>query len=283
MTHASLCSGIGGFDLAASWAGLENQFNCEIDPFCRKVLLKHFPESTQYEDLTTTDFSLWNGRVDVLSAGFPCQPYSVAGKQLGAADNRAIWPQVLRVIREVGPTYFLGENVTGIIRLALDEVLASLEAEGYACETFVVPAASVGAPHRRDRVWIVGYSTCQYEDKKSGISGWKDSQCVGICNDSSPNPNCQRLPSFRQQGGLSETQRQARSGSQRGNGLGREWHADFRLTESPICSPNDGVSPRLVRNRGKQLKAYGNAIVPQVALQFFQAIQQHHQPLTNSK
>ena len=115
MTHASLFSGIGGFDLAAAWAGWTNVFNCEIDPFCRRVLKYHFPESEQYEDIRTTDFTVWRDRVDVLTGGFPCQPFSLAGKRKGTADDRYLWPAMLGVVRTVRPRWVVGENVLGIV------------------------------------------------------------------------------------------------------------------------------------------------------------------------
>ena len=117
MTHASLFSGIAGAELAARWVGWKNVFHCEINPFGRRVIEYHFPESKSYEDVTTTDFSEYRGRIDVLTAGFPCQPFSVAGQRKGAEDNRYLWPEVVRVIREVRPTWVVGENVAGILTM----------------------------------------------------------------------------------------------------------------------------------------------------------------------
>ena len=115
MTHGSLFSGIGGFDLAAQWLGWENIFHCEINPFCQIVLKYHFPNSIQHHDITKTDFTIYRGRIDVLTGGFPCQPFSVAGKQLGTEDDRHLWPEMLRVIREVAPEWIVGENVRGLV------------------------------------------------------------------------------------------------------------------------------------------------------------------------
>ena len=113
MTHASLFSGIGGFDLAAEWAGWTNAFNCEIDPFCRTILKYHFPNAKQYEDIRTADFTIWKDRIDVLTGGFPCQPFSLAGKRRGTEDYRYLWPAMLDVIRTVRPRWVVGENVYG--------------------------------------------------------------------------------------------------------------------------------------------------------------------------
>ena len=144
MTHASLFSGIGGFDLAAEWAGWTNAFNCEIDSFCRKVLKYHFPEAEQYEDIKKSDFSKWRDRIDVLTGGFPCQPFSLAGKRKGTEDDRYLWPAMLGVIRTVRPRWVVGENVYGIVNwsegVVFDTVCSDLEAEGYEVQPYIIPA-----------------------------------------------------------------------------------------------------------------------------------------------
>jgi len=159
MTHGSLFSGIGGFDLAAQWAGWTNVFNCEIDPFCQKVLKHHFPNSNQYGDIKQTNFSRYKGAVNVISGGFPCQPFSIAGKRRGTDDDRHLWDQMLRAISDVSPSWVVGENVLGIVNwskgLVFEQVCLDLETEGYEIQPFVLPAASVGAPHQRYRVWFV--------------------------------------------------------------------------------------------------------------------------------
>lgn len=163
MTHASLFSGIGGFDLAAEWAGWTNSFNCEIDPFCRKILKYHFPDAEQYGDIRTADFTIWRDRIDVLTGGFPCQPFSLAGKGTGTEDDRYLWPEMLRVIRAVRPRWVVGENVFGIVNwsegMVFDKVCSDLEAAGYEVQPYIIPACGVGAPHRRDRCWFVAHRT----------------------------------------------------------------------------------------------------------------------------
>ena len=158
MKHLDLFSGIGGFALAAEWVwGMEyeNAGFCDIDPYCQQLLKLRFPGTKIYEDIR----SIQNiGSVDLITGGFPCQPFSVAGKQEGKEDDRYLWPEMLRLIKECRPTWVIGENVAGIVKMALDDVLASLEAEGYAVRPFIIPACAVNAPHRRDRVWIIGYS-----------------------------------------------------------------------------------------------------------------------------
>jgi DNA (cytosine-5)-methyltransferase 1 len=162
MNHGSLFSGIGGFDLAAEWMGWNNTFHCEWMPFPRKVLSHYFPNSISYEDITKTDFSIHRGTIDILTGGFPCQPYSSAGKRLGKEDERHLWPHMLRVISEINPTYVVGENVRGLTNwnggVVFEEVCTDLEAQGYTVQPILLPACSVGAPHRRDRVWFVAYS-----------------------------------------------------------------------------------------------------------------------------
>lgn len=185
MNHASLFSGIGGAEVAASMMGWQNLFHCEIQEFPRKVLDYWFPNSESYEDITKTDFTKWHGKVDVLTGGFPCQPFSLAGRRKGADDNRYLWPQMLRAIRQIHPTWVVGENVNGIktmvescqvtqmgrtddlfeenhlyreeSRFTLDKICADLEAEGYSVQPVVIPACAIGAPHRRDRVWIIAH------------------------------------------------------------------------------------------------------------------------------
>ena len=135
MKHGSLFSGIGGFDLASEWMGWENIFHCEINTFCRKVLHHYWPNSITYDDIKKTDFTIHRGNIDVLTGGFPCQPYSHAGKRKGSEDDRHLWPEFYRAIREISPTWVIGENVLGLVNwnegMVFDEVLACLEDEGY--------------------------------------------------------------------------------------------------------------------------------------------------------
>ncbi|MFZ9189369.1 MAG: DNA cytosine methyltransferase, partial [Algoriphagus sp.] len=170
MTHGSLFSGIGGFDLAAEWCGWENVFHCEWNPFGQKVLKHHFPNSISYNDITKTDFSIHRGAIDIISGGFPCQPYSTAGKRLGKEDERHLWPEMLRAIREIQPSWVVGENVRGLTNwnggLVFDEVQSELEIEGYEVLPFLLPACAVGAPHRRDRIWFIAYSNTKQREWK---------------------------------------------------------------------------------------------------------------------
>lgn len=152
----------GGFDLAAKWMGWENIFHCEWNPFGQKILKYYWPNAISYDDITKTDFTIHRGRIDILTGGFPCQPYSVAGKRKGKEDERHLWPEMLRAIREIQPGWVVGENVGGLINwnggMVFDEVQADLEAEGYEVWAYVLPACAVNAPHRRDRVWFIAFN-----------------------------------------------------------------------------------------------------------------------------
>lgn len=163
MTHLSLFTGIGGLDLAAEWAGFETIGQCEWADYPTKVLEKHWPDVPHWRDirtLTSEDFHARTGlrTVDVISGGFPCQPFSVAGKQKGKGDDRYLWPEMLRVIRELGPRWVVGENVPGILRIAAADVIKDLEREGYSVVVLDFEAAAVGAPHRRERIAFVGHA-----------------------------------------------------------------------------------------------------------------------------
>lgn len=163
MRVLDLFSGIGGFSLGLESAGMETVAFCEQDKFCQKVLAHHWPTLPIHSDITELNGYEYRGSVELVCGGFPCQPFSVAGKQLGKEDDRALWPEMLRVIREVAPRWVIGENVSGIIPMELDQVLSDLEGEGYTCWTFVLPACAVDAHHRRDRVWVVAYSDSNSE------------------------------------------------------------------------------------------------------------------------
>jgi len=253
MTHGSLFSGIGGFDLAAEWMGWENVFHCEWNPFGRRVLKHHFPKAISYEDITNVSFRSHRGSIDILTGGFPCQPYSVAGSRLGKDDERHLWPHMLRAVREIKPRWVVGENVRGIISwndgLVFDEVCSDLEAEGYQVQPFLLPACGVNAPHQRFRVWFVAHTDSNQRPEGRGDSNRPQ-----------------------------ETEAHV---SQRNARRPRSTWKDFP-SQPPICGGDDGLPTELdgitfSKWRKESIKAYGNAIVPQVAHQIFKAIEKQNE------
>jgi len=294
MTHGSLFSGIGGFDLAAEWMGWENKFHCEWNEFGQKVLKHYWPEAESFHDITKTDFTKYANRIDILTGGFPCQPYSMAGKRKGKEDERHLWPEMLRCIREVKPRWVVGENVLGLVNwsggLVFHEVQSDLESEGYEVFPYVLPAASINASHRRDRIFFIAHSNnnrCDKYDCKSKVESnigrldaFDDINEV-LSERTSSNSNCERYS------------RATSNGIQKMEGITTQQYAistrshkrtdwlDFP-TVSPICDGDDGISERLdsitfSKWRNESIKAGGNAIVPQVVHQIFKAIEQYNQ------
>lgn len=333
--HGSLFSGIGWFDLAAQWMGWENVFHCEYNDFSQKVLKYYWPGAISYGDIKQTDFSIHRGKIDILTGGFPCQPYSLAGKRKGKEDERHLWPEMLRAIREIQPTYVVGENVFGLINwnggMVFDEVQADLEAEGYEVWAYVLPACAVNAPHRRDRIWFVAFKNSNQngwrsnewekepnfreqrnfstgnnerisadndkirnvanscfercnngcnnrqerhfqddiritEENKSEWNGWKCRTCkIG----SIPADTHSRRQSSKEYG-------KKKSGRFAEKSLSTNWESF--PTQSPICGGNDGLPTELdgitfPKWRNESIKAFGNAIVPQVVYQIFKVIE----------
>lgn len=156
-----LFSGIGGFSLGLERAGMQTIALCEIDPYCQKVLKKHWPDIPIFQDIKRLKGDDLPVKPDVVCGGYPCQPFSVAGKQRGQEDDRHIWPEMYRIIKETRPEYVIAENVPGHINMGLDDVLSDLESEGYTPWPFVIPACALNARHRRDRIWIVGHTNLQ--------------------------------------------------------------------------------------------------------------------------
>lgn len=327
-THASLFSGIGGFDLAAEWMGWDNLFHCEWNEFGQRVLKYYWPQAESYGDITKTAFSIWRGRINVLTGGFPCQPYSVAGKRLGKEDERHLWPEMLRAIREIQPIYVVGENVPGLLNwnggLVFNEVQADLEAEGYEVQPVILPACGVNAPHKRERVWFVAHSTSnrrEWTGKGIGIekrlqqrpepSGELAGRFERLCfQGNATNTECKGFQKPKQgeqyeqlldaerdntQNDTSNAFDTGLQGGKRSGTHGKQHRAkayrpvteqvkiptwDKWPTQSPVCSRDDGISTRLdgitfPKWRNESIKAYGNAIVPQVAYQIFKAIEKH--------
>ena len=321
MKHGSLFSGIGGFDLAAHWMGWENIFHCEWMEFPRKVLDYYFPEADSHVDICKTDFRKYEGKVDIITGGFPCQPFSMAGKRKGTDDERYLWDEMLRTICEVKPKYVIAENVFGLTNieggLVFEKVWSDLEAQGYEVQPFVIPSAGKNAPHRRDRIWIIAYrSGLRFDTRRSeqSLSGNRTNGNEGIATDT--NVSSKRSPG---KSGSTEIERSdknlftgkwesktefnnrpssisqnatdttsiRRTNALAKRKLGRKrsrvgnkpptW--DTFPSESPICGGNDGLPTELdgitfSKWRNQSIKGYGNAIVPQVALEIFKVIQE---------
>lgn len=341
---------MGGFDLAAEWMGWENLFHCEINEWCQKVLRFHFPKSIQYDDITRTDFTPWRGKVDVLTGGFPCQPFSTAGKRRGAEDDRYLWPEMLRAIREIRPAWVIGENVAGITSMVqpgsevtvesqaslfetsdketlleqeyvIETVCRDLEREGYSVQPILIPACGVGAPHKRYRVWFIASDRSdarieglrqKRKDKVHGClvatdtygeklqkwlknngreieeeniarldNGVERSCCIRAFADS----DNERLSTIGITDRISSEEREKKRRclmqytSNDWPALSAERWKDFP-TQPPVCRRNDGLpfdvdylAISFTKWRQESIKAYGNAIVPQVAFEIFKAIE----------
>ena len=238
LTHLSLFSGIGGLDLAAEWAGIQAVGQCEWADYPTKVLEKHWPDIPRWRDIRTLTGESFYERtglhtVDIISGGFPCQPFSVAGKRRGKEDDRYLWPEMLRVIEELRPSWVVGENVAGIVRMALDNVLSDLESQGYTARTFVLPAAGVGAMHRRYRTAIVAYTDCIRVERR-GKKQILGEPCIP----------------FRQ---ISKPFQEAERG--------------YDTYQSRLCRSLYGISQGVDR-----VRALGNAVVPQQFYPIFRGI-----------
>jgi DNA (cytosine-5)-methyltransferase 1 len=316
LTHGSLFSGIGGFDLAATWMDWENIFHCEWNTFGQQVLKHHFPKSISYNDITKTDFTIHKGEIDILTGGFPCQPYSLAGKRKGKDDERHLWPEMLRAIREIQPRWVVGENVFGLINwsdgLVFHEVQTDLEAAGYEVWPYVLPACAVNAPHRRDRVWFVAYSKSARTRTDFGrIRGFGNGCRKGVQDESfTTNPHSNGFngsnsmheinASEGREHALNDFEQTSLYTNNQGLGGGENigivksnWQKRNEQptrhvpsawqnfpTQPPICFRNDGLPAELdgitfPKWRNESIKAAGNAIVPQVALQIFKSIEQY--------
>ena len=278
MTHASLCTGIGACELAATWLGWKNLFSCEIDEFCNKVLKHHYPKAMHYGNMFEQDFREWRGKVDVLTAGFPCQPFSCAGKRNGTEDDRYLWPEVLRVIDEVRPTWFIGENVAGIIsmvlpgeeikvgsykdirgeshemhekrqRYVIEQIRLDLSSIGYSVQPVVIPACAVGAPHRRDRVWFIasnrgsaGFQTQGTEQQATGVAGSGLQRVAPNTERDRRRKICKNLQPEQPDGTIVNGISGERD--DKGNDEIPGWK-EFP-TQSPVCGRDDGISTCLL-------------------------------------
>jgi DNA (cytosine-5)-methyltransferase 1 len=365
MKHISLFSGIGGFELASQWMKWDNVASCDINEFGNKVRAHYWPNSYHHKDIKTLTGEILNNEITkrfgsdwstdtvILTGGFPCQPFSQAGKRKGTEDERHLWPEMLRIIREIAPDYIVGENVFGLLSwdkgLVFEQVCFDLEREGYQVAPVVIPAAAVNAPHGRDRIWFVAYSknngrqerraeidkrkkhiSCNrskvwnqsptigkqrpftytnlygqfgdFERSKRFYSGyrretlgfingisWKgftpDSDSFKFTREYNGQPRKRQLNRFNSQNATTNSDSRRQSRKEYGQKKTR-WTSKKSIpdnwenfpTQSPVCGGNDGIPDRLdsitfPKWRNESIKAYGNAVVPQVVLQIFKAIE----------
>ncbi len=308
MKHLDLFSGIGGFALATEmvWDNVEHTF-CEIDPFCQKILQKHWPNSKIYGDIRTLtntsgerrqqkpesahgDEGTNEGRPAqnnniaastdkgggyyLLTGGFPCQPFSQAGRRRGTEDDRHLWPEMLRVIREFHPQWVIGENVGGFVTwnggMVLEQVHLDLEGEGYEVQAFIIPAVSLNAPHRRDRVWIVAHDKSQQTHATKPSRLHTEPRVPNTRSGDAPHSPSSDVGRRRKEAAGHDRKCCAAGGGQRPN-----WSENWLEVAARLCTLDDGLPRGLARPKGWRnaaLKGAGNAIVPQVAAEIMMAI-----------
>jgi DNA (cytosine-5)-methyltransferase 1 len=264
--------------------GWENVFHCEWMEFPRKVLDYYWPNADSHIDICKTDFKKYANKIDILTGGFPCQPFSMAGKRKGTEDERYLWGEMLRAIQEIKPQFVIAENVFGITNidggLVFEQVCLDLEAEGYEVQPFIIPAAAKNAPHRRDRVWFVAYSNSNGQQQcNSKHEKYSGKGRFNAFNDIKPN-NTQHPKSIRQEYALENGKLEG--GRSRFTDKRNVW--DAFPTQSPICGGNDGLPTKLdgitfSKWRAESIKGYGNAIVPQVAYEIFKQLNENLQQM----
>ena len=275
-TFGSLFAGIGGLDLGLERAGWECRWQVEIDEFCRQVLAKHWPDVPRYADVRECgEHNL--KPVDLICGGFPCQPVSVAGKRLAQRDERWLWPEFARVVREVRPRYVLVENVPGLLAHGMGDVLRDLAAIGYDAEWESIPAAAAGAPHLRYRVFIVAHArSAELRDESGRGSGSRrqgqaksrnDGTQRTVADSARPHGRQQRrqLRRTRQRTvdgreGCRRTQYKRTNKEKVTTSAATTLRSGWWAIEPNVGRVADGVPARVDR-----LRALGNAVVPQVA------------------
>lgn len=293
LTHLSLFSGIGGIDISAEWAGFESVAFVEQNPFCQKVLAKHWPGVPIYDDITTFSGAAFRHRIDLISGGFPCQDISQAGKQAGLSGKRSgLWFEMLRVISEVRPAWVLAENVGALVRMGIDTCLAGLEAESYTTRAVVLPACSVGAVHRRERCFIVAHDDerARFDGSSESVTertfgeNWADDRAYDFADAENMLSNVGSSKSLCDKSELGDSY--GSDACDPGScGLPREprWRAgkkplygyttiqsgDWRTwgVKPVVCRGDDGLSGRVDR-----LRSLGNAVVPQQVYPILKAI-----------
>ena len=275
LKHLDLFSGIGGFSLGLEATGeFETVAFCDIDPYCRKVLHKHWPHVKQFEDIKELNYDTLkaNGidHIDIITGGYPCQPFSVAGRKKGEEDPRHLWPEYFRLVKELRPTWVIGENVSGHIKLGLDTVLEDLESEGYATRTFSISAASVGANHQRERVWIV--ANARQHGRRIELT--RNSEGIGRGAFEKTERSTNTDTSSRSSEGreaLANTEREGLQRSEQYETHTGKTETQFAASQSFkttgdhwAVEPDVGRVAHGISNRVDRLKSLGNSLVPHI-------------------
>ena len=283
LRHVDLCSGIGGFALGFQWANLSKPIMfCDIEPWSRQILSKHWPDvpiATDVKELANDPDGLVPD-CDILTAGYPCQPFSQAGQRRGSEDDRHIWPYIFSIVQRKRPSWCVFENVYGHVSMGLDQVLSDLEGESYATRPFVVPACAVDAPHRRDRLWIICRNVGNTENER--YKQWSDVEREGAKDKQEQRLGVRSEPSGSSED-VADTDSERLQGQWREHELVSEREAEHsvggsgeevRAREYWKSEPSVGRVAHGVRDRIHRLKGLGNAIVPQIAMRIGQTIKQ---------
>ena len=279
MRHLDLFSGLGGFSLAAQRVWKDEHkivAFCEIDKFCQKVLRKHWPDVPIIEDIHDLKGDELEA-VELITGGYPCQPFSFAGKQRGTEDVRYLWPEMFRVIKQAKPNWIIIENVAGIVNLGLDTVLADLESKGYSTQTFIIPACAKNAPHRRNRIWIIANAEKRNDGKHNREPKKRQKPVSGICpckSDVTDTNNERFQRKFIANGSEGTEIRDERIA-----GRNRTWRENWAEVAAELCGVDDGFPAKLdgfklskSKHRIERLKSLGNAVVPQIVYEIFKVI-----------
>ena len=279
LQHLDLFSGIGGFSLGLETAGLaETVAFCDIEDYCQKVLNKHWPHVPIFSDIKELNYETLRAKginnIDIITGGYPCQPFSVAGRKKGEQDPRHLWPEYFRLVKELRPTWVIGENVSGHIKQGLDTVLENLESEGYSTRTFSISASSIGANHKRERVWILAHSG---RSLREGTElGRENENEIG-----KENANQFERSSSTSQSNVANSERERLQRSEQYETHTRETSTQFPTAEQIEATglhwaiePDVGRVAHGIPNRMDRLKSLGNSLVPQIPFLIANCIKQ---------
>ena len=274
-----LFSGIGGFSLGLeATGGFETKAFCELDKYCKGVLKKHWPDIRQYDDIKELTYDKLRSdgidTIDIITGGYPCQPFSVAGKQKGTEDKRHLWPEYFRLVKECRPTWVIGENVSGHIKLGLDQVIEDLESEGYATRTFSISASSIGANHQRERIWIIANSNSNGLFKDNSNIRPQSTESIGKDFGSIRKDIPREQHMANTNSGSEETLNQERILGEQNTEGETERYPDGSLQVHGQWNfePNVGRVADGIPSRVDRLKSLGNSLVPQIPYYIGQTI-----------